>query len=99
MRRGIAVTLPIAAALVLAGCGTLEIIPSKTQNLVRTFVRTHTGSQATDVTCPSGVPAKAGNSFDCHFLIPGGAKYTAHMVIKQVHGDSVLYVIGTFPTR
>ena len=96
MRRAIAVALLLAG--VLAGCGTLEIIPSKTERIVQRFEFTHTGARVTDVSCPSGVPAKAGNTFDCHFVAPDGTKYTAHVLIKRVQGTNVLFQINTFPT-
>ncbi|MHB8689740.1 MAG: DUF4333 domain-containing protein [Solirubrobacteraceae bacterium] len=83
-----------ALALLLAGCGTLEVIPSGAEKVVRNFVQSRTGYQATNVHCPSGVEAKAGNRFTCHFRA-AGASYVAHMVIKRVKGVSVYFQVDT----
>jgi hypothetical protein len=82
------------AALLLAGCGTLVIIPKGAENVIRNVVGQHTGLQATNVHCPSGVHAKAGNTFNCHFAADG-QNFIAHMHIVRVKGTSVYYDVTT----
>jgi hypothetical protein len=48
----------------------------------------------TDVNCPSGIEAKVGGEFDCHFTGPDG-KYTAHLKIFSVDGTRVDYDCNT----
>jgi hypothetical protein len=61
---------------------------------VASFVYSHTGFRPKDVTCPSGVPAKAGGTLQCHFTGPDG-KYTAYLTIKSVKGSRVDYIIDS----
>jgi hypothetical protein len=58
-------------------------------------VSSKTGIKPQNVTCPSGVAAKVGTSFNCHFTVPGGTKYTAHMLIQKVNGDTVDFYVTT----
>jgi hypothetical protein len=96
MRRAAALIALAPAALALAACGQSTIIPSKSEQVVRDFVYQHTGVRATNVTCPSGVPAKKGGTFDCHFTAPDGY-YVAHITIESVNGTSVDNYIVTRP--
>ena len=86
----------VALALLLGGCGTLVIIPKGAETVIRNLVKQHTGATATNVNCPSGVHAKAGNTFSCHFTA-GGQKYIAHMDILRIKGTSVYYNVSTSP--
>jgi hypothetical protein len=61
-------------------------------------VSSKTGFNATDVKCPSGVDAKVGQEFDCHFTGPEGKPYTAHLKITKVQGDDVEFDIETKPS-
>jgi hypothetical protein len=81
-------------ALMLGGCGTLVIIPKGAETVIRNLVQQHTGETATNVKCPSGVHAKAGNTFNCHFAA-GGKNYIAHMDILRIKGTSVYYNVST----
>ena len=78
---------PIAccAALLSACGGHASIDPGATAGYVEGFVYQHTGFRATDVRCPSGVPATAGGRFNCHFTGPEGP-YTAYMRILRRQG-------------
>ena len=67
------------------------------QSIVNLEVR-QKGFHPTDVKCPSGVDAKVGGTFDCHFTGPGGQPYTAHMRIQQVQGQRVVFFIQTRPS-
>jgi hypothetical protein len=87
--------LLIVPAALLGGCGQLVVIPSGAENAVRQLVSTKTSTRAVDVSCPSGVSAKVGTTFDCHFKTPDGTKYVAHMRIASVHGKAVNFQINT----
>jgi hypothetical protein len=86
--------LVIALGLLLTGCGTLIVIPSGAEQVIKRVVFSHTGLTVSHVGCPSGVHAKAGTSFDCHFTAQG-QRYTAHMVITKVKGTAVYYQVST----
>jgi hypothetical protein len=88
----------LPAAALLSGCGTLVVIPSGAEQVIRRLeLRTH-GTQITNVHCPDGVNAKVGVTFECHFNLPDGTKYTAHMRIVRVHAPEVDYFVSTFPS-
>jgi hypothetical protein len=83
-------------AVLLTACGTSTIRPHATERTVSDFVFEQTHFRPTDVHCPSGVPAKAGGTFVCHFTGPDG-KYVARVRITSVHGERVLDYIVTRP--
>jgi hypothetical protein len=60
--------------------------------------RGQTGFHPTNVTCPSGVEAKVGQEFDCHFTGHEGKPYTAHMRITKVDGERVDFDVRSRPT-
>lgn len=53
-------------------------------------VAQQTGDTLTDVSCPSGVEAKVGVQFDCHFTDAGGS-YTVHMKIQKIEDQGITY--------
>jgi hypothetical protein len=57
----------------------------------------HTGFTPTDVKCPSGVEAKVGVTFNCHFSTPDGP-YTAYLKVTKVDGERVEFIITTQPS-
>jgi hypothetical protein len=85
-----------AVALQLAGCGK-TIKPDGAAKSVTDVVSQQTGFKPTDVKCPSGVDAKVGQEFDCHFTGPEGP-YTAHVKVTKVSGDDVEFFIQTKPS-
>ena len=91
--------LPIASALLLGGCGQAVIKPAGAQRSVADVVSRQTGFRPTDVRCPSGVDAKVGGSFDCHFTGPEPKPYVAHVRIISVRGPRVEFYITTVPQR
>jgi hypothetical protein len=95
MRR-LCASLACIAAL-LAGCGESTLRTDKTEQTVARFVSEHTHFHPTDVRCPSGIPAKVGETFQCHFTGPEGP-YTADVRILEVEGARVLDHIVTRPT-
>ena len=78
--------------VVVAGCGQSVVLPEPTAQTVTRFVANRTGYHARDVHCPSGIPAKVGRTFKCHFTGPDG-KYEAVLRIVSVHGSRVNYAI------
>ena len=90
--------LAISICLVaLAGCGSKKTIrPEGAAKTVVDVVSSQTSFHPDDVKCPSGVEAKVGGTFDCHFTGPEGP-YVAHMRIKEVEGEKVLFDVRTHP--
>lgn len=70
------------------------VVPSSAADAVTSLVSQKTGFTPTDVSCPSGVEAKVGVKFQCHFTGPDGP-YTAYMTVTKVDGDDVLFDIRT----
>ena len=62
------------------------------------MVSNQTGFHPTDVSCPSGVDAKVGGTFDCHFTGPDGP-YVVHMNIEKVEGPRVIFHVNSVPAR
>ncbi len=91
-RRG--APLLVCAALGLGACGQAVILPKPTAEMVSHFVATRTRYRPTDVRCPSGVPAKVGRTFTCHFTGPDGT-YIARLRILTVNGSRMTYDIRT----
>lgn len=93
--------LAIAAALgfgaALTGCGQKVIKPEGAQQSVVDIVSRQTGFHPQDVKCPSGVDAKTGNAFDCHFTGPNSTRYVAHVRITAVQGQRVSFYITARP--
>jgi hypothetical protein len=98
MRFGAAVMVGLVA-LQLAGCGAQGVAPGTLKpevaaKSVENLVSKQTGFDPTDVKCPSGVKAKVGQEFDCHYTGPDG-HYTAHLKVTKIQGDDVLFDITT----
>jgi hypothetical protein len=94
--RVVAAIVLLVVPLQLAACSK-TVKPDVTANFVADFVQNNTQAKMrpTDVTCPSGIDAKVGTEFDCHFTGPDG-KYTAHLKITKIDGEDVTYDIRTF---
>jgi uncharacterized protein DUF4333 len=85
----------LALVLASAGCGEHNVIlPDGAAKTVTRLVSQKTGFHPTDVNCPSGVDAKVGQQFDCHFTGPEGP-YVAHMTVQSVDGTRVEFQIQT----
>jgi hypothetical protein len=99
MRRPIsALALVTAVAVLLAGCGTTNLIdPHGAEQSVVNVVARQTGFRPTDVRCPSGVRAKVGVTFDCHFTGPEPKPYVAHVRVETVSGKRVEFFVATEP--
>ena len=93
-----ALTTGLCLGALLAACGGKDTIrPEGAEKSVVDVVSRQTGFRPTDVSCPSGVEAKVGGTFDCHFTGPEGP-YTARMRITKVEGESVLFQVRSRPS-
>ncbi|MGZ4510671.1 MAG: DUF4333 domain-containing protein [Mycobacterium sp.] len=82
----------------LAACSAKTTVkPDGAAQSVVEVVSSQTGFHPTDVNCPSGVEAKVGQEFDCHFTGPEGKRYTAHMRITKVDGEQVVFDVKSRP--
>jgi Domain of unknown function (DUF4333) len=84
----------VCLALGLPACATKTIKPQGAEQSVVDVVSDQTGFRPTDVSCPSGIEAKVGVTFDCHFTGPDGP-YTAHMTVTAVRGSRVDFLVDT----
>jgi hypothetical protein len=97
-RAGTKIAIGLAAlGLLAAACGSGTIKADGAAKSVTDLVSQQTGFHPTDVNCPSGIEAKAGKEFDCHFTGPEGP-YTAHVKVTGVDGDDINFDIKTFPS-
>lgn len=87
----------ICAAAAVAGCGKSVIKADGAAKSVVQIVSKQTGFTPTDVKCPSGVDAKAGKTFDCHFTGPENKRYVANMRVTAVKGSRVNFYVQTHP--
>jgi Domain of unknown function (DUF4333) len=97
--RVVAGVLVSLVGLQLAACGTKTTVkPDGAAQSVVDVVSRQTGFRPADVSCPSGVEAKVGQEFDCHFTGPEGKPYTAHMRITKVEGEQVVFDVKSRPS-
>ena len=89
----------LATAVLLTACHAKATVkPDGAAQSVVDVVSSQTGFRPTDVHCPSGVEAKVGQEFDCHFTGPEGKQYTAHMRITKVDGERVEFDVRSRPS-
>ncbi|MGD1239349.1 DUF4333 domain-containing protein [Mycobacterium seoulense] len=97
--RVVAGVLVSMVALQVAACSTKTTVkPDGAARSVVDVVSRQTGFRPNDVSCPSGVEAKVGQEFDCHFTGPEGKGYTAHMRITKVEGEQVVFDVKSRPS-
>jgi uncharacterized protein DUF4333 len=88
----------VATLVTLTACSAKSTVkPEGAAQSVVDVVSSQTGFHPTDVKCPSGVEAKVGQEFDCHFTGPEGP-YTAHMRITKVDGERVEFDVRSRPS-
>ena len=93
-----AVTVSLLSVLT-AGCSSKSTVkPDGAAQSVVDVVSKQTGFHPNDVHCPSGVEAKVGVQFDCHFTGPEGKEYTANMKITKVNGSEVDFAVNSHPS-
>ncbi len=89
----------LATLVAMSGCSPKSTVkPEGAAQSVVDVVSSQTGFHPADVHCPSGVEAKVGQEFDCHFTGPEGKPYTAHMRITKVDGETVLFDVRSRPS-
>jgi Domain of unknown function (DUF4333) len=78
-----------AAAVLLAGtlaaCGgsdTKTVDPGSVEGAIRADI-TRQGGALQTITCPGGVKAKTGATFDCTIALPDGTKAVAHVTMTS----------------
>jgi hypothetical protein len=94
LARPLLLAIATVAACLAAGCGKSTIQPDGAAKSVVDVVTGQTSFRPADVKCPSGVEAKVGGTFDCHFTGPEGP-YVAHLRILSVEGKRVEFRIDT----
>jgi hypothetical protein len=95
-RLAAAMLVPLVALTACHAKSTVK--PDGAAQSVVDVVSSQTGFHPTDVHCPSGVEAKVGQEFDCHFTGPEGKPYTAHMRITKVDGERVEFDVRSRPS-
>ncbi len=93
---GVVIGLMAVSSPACSGKPTVK--PEGAAQSVVEVVSKQTGFRPADVSCPSGVEAKVGVQFDCHFTGPEGKPYTAHMKITKVDGETVLFDVRSRPS-
>lgn len=97
--RALAGVLVCVVGLQVVGCHAKSTVkPDGAAKSVVDVVSSQTGFHPADVKCPSGVEAKVGQEFDCHFTGPEGKPYTAHMRITKVEGEQVVFDVKSRPS-
>ena len=79
----------VAVAVVLAGtlaaCGgsdTKSVDPSSVERAIRADIMRQ-GGALQSITCPDGIRAKQGTTFDCTIALPDGTKAVAHVTMTS----------------
>jgi hypothetical protein len=79
----------VAVAVLLAGtlaaCGgsdTKTVDPDSVAKAIRADI-TRQGGALQSITCPSGIKAKTGATFDCTIALPDGSKAVAHVTMTS----------------
>ncbi|WP_082958203.1 DUF2510 domain-containing protein [Mycobacterium alsense] len=79
----------VSVVVFLSLFGQKTIVADKAAKTLTNAVSRQNGFIPTDTSCPSGVKAKVGATFECHFTGPDGTKVTSHMKVTKVNGDDV----------
>ncbi len=92
-----ALIVTLLLVMLLAACGDATVVPEGAEQSVVDVVSGQTGFVPDDVSCPEGVDAEVGVTFECTFTGPEGP-YTADMEITQVDGEEVIFSVRTQPS-
>ncbi len=84
----------VAAAAVLAACGTTVIDRGKAEGLVRSAVVEDVGARVASVRCPEAVPVRKGDRFTCD--VQGSDGSQGKVAVRQVDGDGSVEVTAPF---
>jgi hypothetical protein len=83
----------VAPALALAGCGTTTIDSGKAAQLIRNAVNSAGNVKVKSVSCPDGVTAKKGATFDCKLTVtaPDGSVHNGTVTIHQLDANGHIH--------
>ncbi len=81
-----ALVLPALAALALSGCAT-EIDDKKTEAFIAKSVREQVGARVESVSCPTGLTARKGDTFECTVTGSDGTSGEATVTMKDDEGN------------
>ena len=97
-RRLAALVAVVASVTLLSACGGSGAIdPAVPMKYIDDVEFQQTGFRPVDVRCPSGIPARQGGRFNCHFTGPEGP-YTAYLRIVKVHGHRAAFQLDSQPS-
>lgn len=82
-----ALTVAIAIAALVAGCGGTVLDDEKTEDAIAASLESDQGMKVSSVDCPSGVDIDPGASFECTVSLRGGNEQTATLKIKNEDAD------------
>jgi NAD(P)H-hydrate repair Nnr-like enzyme with NAD(P)H-hydrate epimerase domain len=88
-RLGALAALALAAVLI-AGCGGVNLDAGKEQDQLKQYVENLEGAKVSAVDCPSGVEVKAGNTFECSLTLRGGKQGTVTVKILNSNADTAV---------
>jgi len=66
--------IPLAVAVLAAGCGETKIDGPKAERLIRELVTEQVGARVTSVTCPTAITAKKAVRFNCAVKAADGTR-------------------------
>jgi hypothetical protein len=79
----LAVAVLLAGTLAACGSGSTKTVdPSSVEQAIRTDI-TRQGGALQSITCPTGVKAKQGTTFDCTIALPDGSHAVAHVTMTS----------------
>ena len=81
MRRAVAVLLAGTLAA-CGGSGTKTVDHASVERAIRADI-TRQGGSLQSITCPDGIKAKQGTTFDCAIGLPDGSKAVAHVTMTS----------------
>ena len=80
-------TLAALAAVLIGGCGSTKIDGKKAEDLVAKSVREDIGAEVKSVSCPRGLTAKKGETFECTVTGSDGTTGKATVTEKDAKGN------------
>ncbi len=87
----------VLLAFAFTACGEKTVDADSAEETVAGLISEQTGFEPTDMSCPSDVEAKQGDTFECSFTGPEGP-YTASVRITEVDGDDATFFVRSRPS-
>jgi hypothetical protein len=88
------VAAAVAAAVALAACGEKTIDADKGEKFIRDTIAEQVGARVASVTCPEGVEAKKGGTFNC--VVVGRDRTRGEVVARQKDDEGNVEVNAPF---